>query len=267
MTDGLADRLWALNLFAALALFLVTSLLVTGEPDRLQHSHKLHQGEMIELGALIYSENCQSCHGIRGEGMGQLGPALNAEPFFTTRLSEVGWLENLESYIYGITEHGRMMGTREFYAGNGSTWVMPPWHERYGGVLRSDQLKAVTAFVLNWQATATEEVVLEKINYVPPKLSSSLDQAAGKQPYKQHCAVCHVSKDFPHAQIKGPDLSEITVDGGRRVKGLKAEEYIRESVLIPSKYLVEGYEELSREHSCGAVLSQSELDNVVDYLM
>lgn len=266
MTSKVQIRLQVLNIIAALALLLFISLLIGKEPDRLQQAQRFHTGKQIEIGASVYSENCQSCHGSRGEGMGQLGPALNAEEFFITRLSEVGWLASLESYIYSTTEHGRMMGTREFYAGNGSTSVMPPWHERYGGPLRSDQVEAVTAFVLNWKATATKKITLQKVDYVVPKFSSHTG-GAGKHVFKKHCVKCHVNKDFTSSRIKGPDLSDISISVERQGKNMKVDEYIKESVLLPNKYLVEGFQGLRREHGCGAILSESELDTLVDYLM
>jgi len=259
-------RLLLANVIAASLLLSLMSVLVAQEPARLIRSQQQQQGELVEIGALIYAQNCQSCHGIRGEGVGQLGPALNDAHFFEARLQEVGWLAGLENYVYGTTANGRMMGTRPFYAGNGSTAVMPPWHEQYGGSLRTDQIHAVTQFVLNYEATAKGRVVLQELQFTPLKTLAPVDAVEGRAAFLRHCARCHISRDAGGAEIAGPDLSDIQLRAMHRQQGLKLAEYIRESVLLPGKYVVEGYESLAEESGCGGSLATSELESIVAYL-
>jgi hypothetical protein len=40
---------------------------------------------------------------------------------------------------------------------------MPAWSDEYGGPLRPDQIQDLAQFILNWQSTATGEVVIEAL--------------------------------------------------------------------------------------------------------
>jgi mono/diheme cytochrome c family protein len=119
----------------------------------------------IETGAGLYDLHCASCHGSRGEGIEKMGPALNEEHFFTARLAEIGWPGTLEEYINVSITGGRLVSTRPEYkhAGGKDKPVMNAWALENGGSLRPDQIRDLTTFVLNWQATALNEVELESL--------------------------------------------------------------------------------------------------------
>lgn len=240
------------------------SVIFSGEEDRLYQDAANRAGAVIEQGARLYGLHCRTCHGSRGEGVGQLGPALGDNHFFTKRLQEVGWQSTLQDYVVSTTTHGRMMGTRPIYAGNGTTAVMAPWHRDHGGMLRSDQISDLAAFILNWQATATGKVELAVLSLPEQNPQDPKTISRGEQVFHNHCARCHqASSATASTALVGPPLANIAVDGASRRAGMTAQEYIRESILIPAAHRPEGYADLKKDEECGAVLTESELVAVI----
>ncbi len=261
-------RLLQFTLVSAILLAAVLYFLLPGEQERLDQALIQRQGKDIETGAMIYAVNCRSCHGIRGEGIGQLGPALSDAHFFTARLKEIGWPSTLENYINATVTHGRMMGTRPMYAGNGKTAVMAPWSLALGGVLRPDEITTVTNFILNWERTAMGKVKLEMIKIPEESAQDPKVIARGEKVFKNSCVSCHSYGNIPAKEKIGPDLSKIHSVASSRKEGMEAMDYIRESVLIPGNYTVEGFEDAAQQHPCSpTTLSQSELKAVCGFLL
>ncbi len=253
----------------ALCVLLLTLLtyLAAHEPKRLEGAQLVQKGVKIEQGAGLYSLNCRTCHGIRGEGVGQLGPALGDAHFFEKRTAEVGWQSTLEEYIIATTEHGRMMGTRPIYAGNGLTAVMSPWHQRFGGPLRGDEINSIASFILNWEETALGNIVLVELELPKRNPQDPAVIQHGAAVFEAKCSRCHRFGDDSVSEIAGPDLTGIlTVAAGRR-ENLEASEYLRESVLIPSSHVEDEYKQVAAENGCGAVLTESDLVAVTAFLM
>lgn len=252
------------NIVILLAVLLYLSFTETAQ---LAAASKAQSGIRIEQGAALYGAHCRSCHGVRGEGIGQLGPALADKHFFAKRLEEVGRQTTLKDYILATIVHGRMIGTRPIYAGNGSTAVMPPWDLQYGGPLRTDEIQSIALFILNWEATAMGRkhlfiLELPAENPNDPKLV-----ARGEHIFRQSCAACHDYKNRAQTTVQGPDLSEISVFAATRKSGLDAPEYIRESILIPAAFIAGGYDKIDEGKACGAVLSITELTAVTAFLL
>lgn len=95
-----------------------------------------------------------------------------------------------------------------------------------------------------------------------PTLSPEL--AAGKKVFVTHCGACH----SPTAEtvIVGPSLSGIAVHGAERIDGLDARAYVYNSILQPSDYLVEGFDDLMPK-DLAKKLTGEELDAVVAYVL
>jgi hypothetical protein len=196
-----------------------------------------------------------------------LGPALSDKTFFTTRLTEVGWLDTLEAYIFAATAQGRLMATRPMYAGDGKTAVMAPWLDQYGGPLREDQIHNLAAFVMNWKPTALGETVLAELVVPKTNLNDPRTVKRGKQVFLENCGTCHSIQGIHTAKQQGPDLTDIAQTGESRQSDLSAEEYIRESFLLPNAFVVEGYDPQKLGYGCGGILSVSQLDEVTAFLL
>ncbi len=236
------------------------------EESRMAREAQAQRAQAIEVGADLYDLHCRSCHGADGKGMGQLGPALNDTHFFTRRLAEVGWQGTLEEYVIATIELGRVVATRPLYAGDGVV-AMTGWSERIGGPLRPDQIQDLAAFVLNWQATALGEFEPQPLAIPRVSLDDPDVIARGQMLFSEvGCVGCHTVAGVSTAEV-GPDLSQVASVAATRRPGLTAEEYLRESVLIPNAYFVEGFEQVARSAMCGGIVSEEQLDALVVFLL
>lgn len=252
--------------FLGLALCCLLFFIGQQEEGRVQAAAATQRGEAVVTGACLYAENCRKCHGSRGEGLGQLGPALADKHFFTARMAEVGWLLGIDEYVAATVVGGRMMATRPLYAGNGTTAVMPPWALDHGGPLRADEISAISLFVMNWQAIALGTITLPVIDLPPVDMGSPATIKAGGEVFGKLCLSCHALSGLPGGK-DGPTLAGIAVAAAGRIPGLSATEYIRQSVLLPEALVVEGYAEQTDAQSCGALLSEVQLEAVIAFLL
>ncbi len=77
------------------------------------------------------------------------------------------------------------------------------------------------------------------------------------------CVTCHSIE--PGVQLVGPSLAGIATTAAERVPGMSAEEYIRQSIVEPNAYTVEGFPEgLMPAYSD---LAPEDIDALVAYLM
>jgi len=87
---------------------------------------------------------------------------------------------------------------------------------------------------------------------------AALGSAAG-------CKTCHSLE--PGVIVIGPSLAGIGGSAGTRVENLTAEDYIKESIMKPDAYLVEGFPSGVMPSSYGSQLSTEEVDSLVSYLL
>lgn len=78
------------------------------------------------------------------------------------------------------------------------------------------------------------------------------------------CSTCHSLE--PDDVIVGPSLATIGAEAGDRVEGLSAAEYIRQSILDPQAYVVEGFA-AGTMPTWDGVLSDAQVDALVDFLL
>jgi len=257
-----------LQIFLGTLLLAVTGviLIVVGftEEERMARFERYQKAQAIEVGAALFEINCRGCHGLRGEGIPGLAPPLNDAYFFTERLNEVGWQGSLEDYIIATVSTGRQVSTRpDRYPGAG-TPAMPTWSDRFGGPLRDDQIEAIAAFILNWEATAVGGVELTTL---PTPTQEAVDPVArGQAVFEANgCVGCHTIEGVSSGTV-GPNLTKIGETAAERVEGLTAEEYLRESILTPSAYVVEGYDDLMPK-IFGDTIPAEDLADLIAFLL
>ena len=98
------------------------------------------------------------------------------------------------------------------------------------------------------------------------------DAAAGETLFKQTiigtqpgCATCHSLN--PDEVLVGPAMAGIGSRAGTRVSGLSAEAYIRESILHPDNYVVEGFQPGVMVQVWEDELTPEQVDDLVAYLL
>ena len=92
------------------------------------------------------------------------------------------------------------------------------------------------------------------------------EAGAGAQLFQaQGCAGCHQIKGQGGAV--GPALSDIGTVGATRKPGMDAQAYIRESIVQPNAFVVEGFQPGIMPQTYDQALSDEQLDALVNYLL
>ncbi|MCC7366253.1 MAG: LysM peptidoglycan-binding domain-containing protein [Dehalococcoidia bacterium] len=106
-------------------------------PIRAQDQQKWHEEESIERGALLYANNCRTCHG--NEGQGGVGLPLNTDVY--------------KDQDPLVLANNREKLTRTLNCGRAGT-AMQPWLTTNGGALNERQIEHLVNFIT---APGTEE--------------------------------------------------------------------------------------------------------------
>ncbi len=132
---------------------------------------------------------------------------------------------------------------------------------------RPDQTEA--HIIYDQTITLTSRQTL-KLNYHDARLGS--DPARGRKLYFETslgtnagCRICHSLE--PGVKLVGPSFYGIAERAGRRVPGMSAEEYLRQSILEPDAYVPEGYPSGQMLPNLGEILSKEQIDDLVAFLM
>src|ERR1051326_8978596 len=170
------------------------------EQDRMADFTASYQARQIETGAAIFENNCRPCHGDQGQGIEGVAPALNAADLLVgapqpPRLQAIGWAGSTPDYIRATIAGGRPRASAAFanYPNR-----MPTWGQDYGGPLRTDQINALVAFIMNWApayANVTPEPT-QAVEGVGTDITLKLptgDPAHGKTLTEgKGCVGCHI---------------------------------------------------------------------------
>ena len=83
--------------------------------------------------------------------------------------------------------------------------------------------------------------------------------------FDSYCARCHGTSG--DTVIVGPSLAGIATWGGSRIEGMDAQVYIRDSILNPNAYTVEGFPDGIMPSELKDQISPEDLEAVVAYLL
>src|SRR5574337_943643 len=228
---------------------IITAFVVVNEPVRMTEFESGYKGRSIEAGAALYAASCRGCHGVQGEGIEGVAPAMNARELFDgKRLKGIGWAGTTADYVKATISGGRPRASAAF---SNYPQRMPTWSQEFGGPLRPDQVQYLTDFVMNWEKTAMEQPAVTATpnpNAVGTDLNVELPEGdpaqgellfTGKVNGQYPCSACHSLQ--PNQTLVGPSLAGIATTAATRKDGYSAEKYIHESIVLPNAYIVEGF--------------------------
>ena len=79
------------------------------------------------------------------------------------------------------------------------------------------------------------------------------------------CRICHSLE--PGVVLVGPSFDGVATRAQTRVPGLSAEEYLRQSIIDPDAYVVEGFPAGQMLQNFGDLLTEEDIDNLVAFLL
>jgi nitric oxide reductase subunit C len=82
---------------------------------------------------------------------------------------------------------------------------------------------------------------------------------------KGRCATCHSLS--AGTTIVGPSLAGIAGRASERIPGMKAADYLEDSILRPDKYKVPGFELAVMDASLAKTLTTDEISDLVAYML
>ena len=254
-----------LGIFFAIASTGLLFWFAINEEARMAKYTRAQEAERIETGAILFDQNCTSCHGEKAQGT-NLAPCLDCEAFFIERMEVMGWDGSLEDYIIYTVSNGREVSSRPDQFPGGGSPAMPIWSEQYGGPLREDQIRAIAAFILNFEPYALGLVAIPET--LEPFESIANDPASrGRYVFlTSKCSNCHQISGISE-EGDGPPLDGIAARASERIPGYSAEEYIRESILFPSAYKVEVESDHVMPPTFGEVLTESQINDLIAFLL
>lgn len=271
----------ALGSLAILLTLAVLAIVGVDEPERMQAFTIAYESRKIEEGALLYENNCRTCHGPQGRGIPGVAPGINIASLFNgERLAEVGFSGTLDDYVQGVIAAGRPVPS----AGTSYPQRMPTWGQEFGGPLRGDQVDALVAFVLNWEEEAL--AAAEGATPAAPRgepigtdISVQLPEgdpdegAALSQDSAVGCAACHEISAVGPAWAAGGGQPGIGARAGARIESgdytgeaTNAREYLLESIVRTNVYIVDGYEANIMPGDYGQRLTAQQVADLIVYM-
>lgn len=109
---------------------------------------------------------------------------------------------------------------------------------------------------------------------VSPSMSAPIkgDVERGAQLFAQGqgeippCSTCHRTVTGQFGFSAGPNLAGIGERAGTQVDGLTEEEYLRQSILEPERYIVSGYRDIMYP-DYNAHLTEQDIQDLIAYLL
>ncbi|MEK7276927.1 MAG: c-type cytochrome [Chloroflexota bacterium] len=255
------------------ATMMIVAFVILNEPARMTDFEAGYKGRSIEAGAALFSTSCVGCHGVQGQGIEGVAPALNAADLFNgARMKEIGWAGTTKDYVRAAIAGGRPRASATFA---NYPLRMPTWSQQYGGPLRPDQIENLVDFVMNWEASTSATTPAAVVDAVGTDVNTALpagDAAAGDALFhgqggggKFPCSACH---SLTAGQtLVGPSLAGIATRGATTVAGYSAEQYVHESVVQPDAHVVEGFNSGIMPQTFGAQMTKQELADIIAFLM
>jgi nitric oxide reductase subunit C len=99
----------------------------------------------------------------------------------------------------------------------------------------------------------------------PPAPTRSPEEIRGQRVFDSYCSRCHSTN--VDTIVVGPSLAGIATKGEERITDMDAEMYIRNSIMDPNGYTVEGYPEGTMPSSLKDEIEKDDLEAVIAFLL
>ncbi len=152
-------HMWLAAVFAVTIMFLV-GLYTLREPARMLATERALTEEAIARAEEVWARDCATCHGERGEGVRNSGPALNTQEFLKEATDEL---------IFDTITDGRP-GT-----------AMPAWGQARGGPYNAQVIDDLVKLIRSWEPTAPSVA----------EMKPEGDPTQGAVLFATTCFACH----------------------------------------------------------------------------
>jgi len=157
---------------------------------------------------------------------------------------------------------------------------MPAFGDSAGGPLREDQLRAIAAFIINWEPSA--ELVEVPTGPAGPPVGTDITKelpegnAESGQAIANRlgCPACHIAAPVGPAWMPTADQPGIGERAGQRISqddytgaATTAEQYLFESVVQTNAYIVEGFAENVMPTTYSTALTDQDMADLIAYLL
>lgn len=262
------------------------------------------EGRSIEKGADLFANNCANCHGADGRGLPNVAPALHSKYFFTQRLADVGWSGSIDDYVELTLIGGRPSKVNTQWAQMMPAWSSrvggPLRDDQIQHLVNFVTNWEATAL----EQTAAEDPFQCFVG-VPTKIGEGEDSPEARQikicgedgqsalpgePLPEvaeaapsegprdpallfsslGCVGCHnlnAEQTAGNMGQPGPNMGNLPETAGERVAGQDAYTYVHTSIVAPNEYVNEGYISGLMPQNFGDLLSEEELDGLVNWLL
>jgi mono/diheme cytochrome c family protein len=195
----------------------------------------------LSNGKALFVQDCGSCHVLGRAGtQGTTGPDLDAS--FRAALRSGMNRDTVEGIV------------RRQIANVRRNSVMP------ANLVTGDDARDVAAYVgFATDKRGEDQGALAQAGLAGATTGKEIFVAAG-------CGSCHVLADAGTNGDIGPSLDDLASAAGDRKPGTSAEEYVRESLLDPGAFTVEGFQ-AGVMPSYDGKLDDKQLRELVDYLL
>ncbi len=239
------------RLLFAIVLLLGLAAVAVNVGAALQQANADPVPETVSAGSAVWrAQGCEGCHTLYGQG-GGYAPDL-------TRIAQQRGADYLRAF---------MVNPSAFHP---DQRLMPRFtltETEVDHLIALLDWTSTTTFAADWpprplQVTGGGGALASSAVAIVP--GEDPVTARGRLVFGQRCASCHSVE--PGVVLTGPSLAGIADLGGQRVTGQSAQEYIRNSILHPSDYIVAGFTDVMQKNFAD-LLSSAELDTVIAYLM
>ena len=210
--------------------------------------------------------SCAQCHLVDSETQ-LIGPGLLGIP---ERAAERVDGQSAMEYIRNSILH-----PSDYVVGTFPDNLMP---QNFGDIFTEEEVDHLVSYLMTLStnetgATSTTTEATEATDATEAdEAAATGDPEHGEQLFNEFqaqagysCAQCHLVDS--ETQLIGPGLLGIPSRAAERVEGLSAREYIRESILDPSAYVVETFPDQLMPQNFGDIFSEEDINDLIAYLM